>query len=525
MKFFYTLLFIAGISLCASAQLVYKDVAPTFFNVCSKCHHIGGIAPMPLLNYSQTYAYKALIQYKLTNNLMPPWPPDTNYTRFLHERIITQTEKNNILTWISNGAPAGDTTQTPLAPVYTNQYQLYGTPSLVLKIPAFTSNASSTDSYVCFSLSTGLTQDRYIRAYEIVPGNSSIVHHVIVNADTMGTSTNDLSGTCFSAPGDFGIGGFAPGAPPTVFPGQAPLKCGIRIKAGSKIVLQIHYPAGTAGMTDSTKIRIYFYPVGATGIRDIYNSVPLQNWTFAILPNMVQTVTAKYPSGSGTLPVTLSMFATFPHSHKVCTSIVNYAYTSTDTIPLVRINKWRFAWQGYYTYMNLVKVPAGYKLFSSHVYDNTTGNPDNPFNPPQTISAGTSTTQEMLFDGYQYLLYQPGDDTIDIGALLANDTLLVASVNETNLLHIQSAAYPNPFSERIKISYELTNISGISISIYNMHGNKVKNLVNEINGPGAYSVDWNGKNDSGANVPAGIYFYTIRAGKSESSGKIVLMPK
>jgi len=79
-----------------------------------------------------------------------------------------------------------------------------------------------------------------------------------------------------------------------------------------------------------------------------------------------------------------------------------------DTIPLIHIPDWDFDWQGMYVHTNLVKIPAGYKLGSKHVYDNTINNPNNPNNPPQTVVAGTSTTDEMFFDSFQWMYYQSG---------------------------------------------------------------------------------------------------------------------
>ena len=435
----------------AKSQLDYKDVAQIFYNNCTSCHHVGGGAPMPLMNYTQTSTFAASILYHVNEGHMPPWSPDTSYTRFSHERAITQSDKANIISWINSGALQGDTSLAPPPPVYSSQYLLSGTPSLTLQTPVFTSNAGGTDSYICVSLATGLTQDRVLRAYEIVPGNPAIVHHVLVFVDISGTEQSDLTGQCFNLPGDFGIGGYAPGAAPTVFPGQGPLKAGINIKAGSNIILQIHYPAGSAGQLDSTQIRMYFYPPGETGIRPIYNEALLENWNLYMLPNTVTAFTAKYPN-TGTLQAPISIFATFPHSHMVCTSILNYAYAGTDTIPLVRINKWDFMWQGYYTYSKLVKIPAGYKLFSKHVYDNTANNPNNPNSPPGIVIAGTSTGDEMLFDEYMWLDYQPGDELIDIEALLADDTLLTLNANKIiPNAPLNAFIYPNPASNKLSI--------------------------------------------------------------------------
>ncbi len=523
-KLYIGFLFIIEISFIrtTTAQLVYKDVAPIFYSRCTGCHHEGQHT-QSMMNFSETFPWSSAIQHDLQMGKMPVWPPDTTYTRFLHERSITASEKAAILSWIAGGSVMGDTTQAPPAPIYS-QYKLYGTPDLILKIPTFTSNAGSTDAYDCFSIPTGLTQDRYLRAYEIVPGNYSVVHHVVVNVDTVGSSTNDLSGTCFNQAGDIGIGGYAPGSPPTVFPGKAQLKAGIRIKAGSKLVLQIHYPAGSAGNIDSTQIRLYFYPANTTGIRNINSSVPLQNWSLFIPANTVKTCTAKYPSGGG-LPVALSMYSAFPHSHGICTSIINYADNGTDTIPLIRLNKWDFNWQGYYTYQYMKKIPAGYTLRASHVYDNTTNNPNNP-NPALVIS-GPNTADEMLFDAFQWLYYLPGDEYIDIGALLANDSLLIpTNLNSVSALtRIKSFAYPNPFDEKVRIGYELSSPAEVSISIYNIYGSVVKYFSNKSEMAGANDIEWDGKNNAGSQLPAGIYFYAIRTCKSYSMGKMVLIQK
>lgn len=509
----------------SNAQLVYKDVAPVFYNRCASCHHTNGGAPFSLTGYSETVSNAAAISAALTDGIMPPWTPDTSYSRFLHERIITLQEKNDVLAWINNGTPAGDTTEAPPVPVF-NQYALGGTPDLELSIPSFASNAGASDSYVCFSLPSGLTQDRILRAYEIVPGNVSIVHHVIVNVDTVGNTINDLSGGCYSAPGDFSIGGYAPGSAPTVFPGQAPLKMGIRIKAGSKIVLQMHYPAGSAGMIDSTKIRMYFYPVGAGGIRPVYVSTPLQNWNLYIPANQIKTFTAVYPS-SGTLTYPISIFAAFPHSHKLATSLINYAYTSTDTIPLIRMNNWNFEWQGYYTYRNLVKVPNGYKLYSKHIFDNTTNNINNPNSPPQAVYAGTSTTDEMLFDSFQWMVYQAGDEQIDLAALLQNDPLL-SSVTKTAKAPaslFKTYAFPNPFSQNVRIGYIIEKDCDVEVNVFTSQGTLIKSFTNKSQTAGIHELDWDGKTGAGNSLPGGSYYYVVKAGGKQSGGKLILMPE
>jgi Secretion system C-terminal sorting domain len=522
MRKIITLFLSLSLFISVQAQLEYKDVAGIFYARCASCHH-ENMHAQSMMNYSQTFPWSSSINNDLNTNKMPPWPPDTTYTRFVHERLISTAEKNAILSWISTGSQKGDTTLAPNPPSFA-QYQLYGTPSLVLSIPTFTSNATnSTDAYNCFSIPTGLTQDVYLRAYEIVAGNYSIVHHVVVNIDTTGTIASNTAGNCFTEPGQFSIGGYTPGTGPTVFPGVAPLKCGVRIKAGSNVIMQLHYPAGTQGQVDSTKIRLYFYPAGATGIRPIYSTTPLQNWSMIMPANQVTTYTAKYPSSGGfTTPI--SIFSTFPHSHKVCSSIINYADNGTITVPLIKINKWDFNWQGYYRFPNLVKIPTGYTLRSSHVYDNTTNNLNNPNSPPQNVTAGTSTGNEMLFDAFQWLYYQPGDETIDIASLYTNDSLLTdikkQALNTAGTL--KTFVYPNPAQSKVSIGYFVNAGSDVKVDIFDMHGKRIKTIAKRMEKPGAGEVEWELNGPNGEQIADGVYFYTVSAGKLSAQRKIIV---
>jgi len=59
--------------------------------------------------------------------------------------------------------------------------------------------------------------------------------------------------------------------------------------------------------------------------------------------------------------------------------------------------------------------------------------------------------------------------------------------------------------------------------IYNSLGQKVRTLVNWRQTAGRYTVQWDGRDESGLNVPAGIYFYRLRAGQFEQVRKMVLM--
>lgn len=504
----------------SNAQTSYKDVAPILIANCTPCHHNGGIS-FSLTQYSDVVPNGSIIKNALLNNVMPPWPADPSYKHYVHERVVSVADKTLLSNWIDNGMLAGDTTQAPPTPIYGNA-QLNGTPDMVLSMPVITSTSTTTDKYICVNVNVIIPQDRYIRAFEYLPSNPAIIHHAVITIDTTGLAVDDLSGNCVNFQGQINIGDYAPGMGPTVLPGVSPAKFGFRLKAGSKISIQLHIPEGTAGQIDSSKLNLFFYPIGETGIREMYFQTVLQNWNFYIPANDSITATAQYPTGAAGLPIDISLYGSFPHSHKTCVGIVNYAYSNTDTIPLIRIPHWDFHWQGQYTFTSLVKFPAGYHLFASHRFDNTINNPETP-DPNAPVLPGLYTNDEMLFDSYLYTFYLPGDELIDIAAILSTDTLL----NPTGILQqlpsfSEVTVSPNPFTFKTNINYYLVYPQYIQLKVINYLGQEVKKITSCIEGNGAHTHSWDGTDNYGNRLPSGIYVYKLQAGKSVASGKIVL---
>ena len=83
--------------------------------------------------------------------------------------------------------------------------------------------------------------------------------------------------------------------------------------------------------------------------------------------------------------------------------------------------------------------------------------------------------------------------------------------------------YPNPFNPVTTIRYDLSKESFVDITIYDMLGNVVHNLVNTSESPGYKSVQWNARDKQGRAVSAGLYLYTIRAGQYSKTNKMVLL--
>lgn len=496
----------------------FKDVAPIFIANCASCHHQGGIQ-FPLTKYSEIAPLAQLIKNQIQTGSMPPWPPDPTYKTYVHQRVLTQGDKTLLLNWINNNTPAGDTTLAQQAPNYGG-YQLTGTPDLILNVPTYTSAATSSDMYVCLNVNVTIPQDRMIRAFEYVPSNPSLIHHAVITIDTTGNAVDDLSGNCFNFQGQVNIGDYAPGMVPTVFPNAPGAKFGMRLKAGSKMSFQLHVPKGTSGQTDNSQLRLFFYPINETGVREMKFETALQNWSFSVPANSSITAKAFFPT-SGTLPINVSLYSAFPHSHKTCTAIWNYLYKGTDTIPLIKIPVWDFHWQGQYIFQNMVKYPIGYKMVSEHVFDNTPNNPNTP-NPNAPVFPGTNTDDEMLFDSYIYTMYQAGDENINIDSILSQEPLLNPLSNESiGQTKTYLNVYPNPSESIFYFDYHLMHTQFVGLKIFDVLGKLIYVQKGSIQRTGNHQAIWNAR-ETNKNLPSGTYFYQLQFGKENVSGKIEL---
>ena len=83
--------------------------------------------------------------------------------------------------------------------------------------------------------------------------------------------------------------------------------------------------------------------------------------------------------------------------------------------------------------------------------------------------------------------------------------------------------YPNPFNPTTSISFNLKKSENASLVIFNLKGQKVKQLINEQLSAGLHSVVWDGKDKMGNSVSSGIYLYKLKSGKYTSSKKMILM--
>lgn len=519
MKSLYSLLALLTWGAALHAQTYADDVAQILFDNCTSCHHNGGIAPFSLMSYTEAQPRATAIQNAVVNKRMPPWAPNNAYSQFSHERSLTAAEIATIDAWANAGAPQGNTNNTPAAPIYNANNWRLGTPDLSLRMPNYISKAtSSSDDYVCISIPSNLTVGRTIKAIEVIPGNTEIVHHVLLNLDpnnTYGTDTTSHScGGPFVEPM---IGAYAPGSEPIQFINSSNLKMGIYMPPNSHIILSMHYPYGSQGQMDSTRVNIHFYPQGTSGVRQVNANPLIHSYNFTLNANRVSELEGWYPSQNTPIPQDQTIYSAFPHAHLLGKSFLVYGVNHSapfDTIPLIHIPQWDFDWQGFYIFKYLQKLPAGYKIYTKAVYDNTTNNPFNPNNPPQNVSFGQNTLDEMFLVYFQYMDYVAGDENVYTDSLLR---LQNQQINSTSVVEREDGlfltTYPNPSSDWTTLHYYQEQASEVDLSIYNLQGQRIRQIYTGDLPKGQHYYQWDGRSDSGNRLPAGVYSLRLQTGK------------
>lgn len=407
-----------------AAVFYHRDVAPILQGRCQSCHRPGEVGPFALTTYKQAVNWATDIKEYARDRKMPPWKPSEAVHAFADDRRLTDKEIATLTAWVDAGMPEGDPKDAPPPAKFVSGWQL-GPPDLVLTVPAdFTIGPSGTDLFRCYALPTGLTEDKYVVAYEVRPGNPRVVHHTLNFIDTSGRGramerdqrerdkdAADLEdhgpgysrrmGVGFLPRG--GIGGWAPGQQPHVVPDGV----GFFLPKNSDIVLQVHYHRTGRTETDRTQIGLYFAkkPVAHT-IEPVVISPSIRNPLNFFIPPGVD----EYPiKGSIWLEKDCTVYSVMPHMHLIGRRIkVTITPPGGQPETLIAINDWDYNWQETYYFKQPLRVKAGTRFDIEGVYDNSSKNPFNPNDPPKVVRFGEQTTNEMCFGFLQTSGDEPG---------------------------------------------------------------------------------------------------------------------
>lgn len=432
---------VVGGAVVATGPVNYTDhISAIIFKNCSPCHRPGEAGPFPLLSYHDARKNANKIKFVTQTRYMPPWPADKGYTHFIRERGLDDAEIALIKKWVEEGCLPGDTAKLQLPSFFTGSS--FGKPDMVIPFhEAIPIKGNGTDHFFTVKVPFEMKHDTFVRFFEFVPQQRRLAHHVnghligfeegkkknvfegksywpddphlpndvfkqmgLANDD--GTFPGMLSNTVYYLPGYFpqyypdGIGGY------------------YMMKKGAILIKNLHYGPSKVNCKDSSVINVFFGP------RPLRPTQETQLGTFGIAPivpkfdipaNKISTFTSSWVT-----PRDISVLSVNPHMHLIGKSFLAFALQPNgDTIRLIRINRWDFKWQYYYTFKHPVRIPAGSTICAIGVYDNTDKNPYNPFHPPRVMKErndlfSMGTTEEMFQFIFTYMPYRAGDENIDL---------------------------------------------------------------------------------------------------------------
>lgn len=450
-------------------------IACIVYSHCTGCHNPTGIAPFSLTTYNDVYQNRLSILASVQARQMPPYPADPGYRKFAHSNTLEQHEIDDIVDWVNNFAPLGDANNIPAAPTYSSGYQIQN-PDFVAQIPTYTIS-SNTDVYRLFVLPVNNSVQNTIESIEVYPGNRQIVHHALVFQDTSDVPMNlDLADPL---PGYSAFGGTGSGSSKLLSvytPGQGAFTFapgfGSKMLENSYIVVQMHYPGGVMGEVDSTQIRIKY---ATTTLRNV-STIPVINHNFSLTngPLVIPADSVKTFYGQSNVNTNRTLTGLMPHMHLIGTAVKAWFVSpANDTVPLIDIPNWDFHWQYFYQFQKPILIPAGSIVYAQATYDNTLNNPHNPSNPPQDVSSGESTLDEMFIIYMNVSTYQSGDTSviIDTASHIAHHESCFNVAGLKSIAEEQTITiYPNPAKDRFFIN---GNYKACMITLYDQRGKVV----------------------------------------------------
>jgi len=393
-------------ALGADARATFsRDVAPILYAQCAACHRPGGAAPFSLLSFDDARRHAGLIARALKSRYMPPWKPQAG--EFVGERRLTDREIATLERWAADGAIEGDRADAPPMPHFASDWQA-GEPDLVVALPSYVLRAGGPDVFRNFVVAVPGERARFVRGLEFRPG-SGAVHHANIRIDpTPASRTLDDADPQPGYEGailhtaDFPDGHFL-GWTPGQAPPLASADMAWRLDAGSDLVVQLHMrPTGKAERVQPA-IGLYFT---ADAPRRTPSIVRLGRQNIDI-----PAAAADYHvTDSFTLPVDAEVRAIQPHAHYRAR-----AMRADATLPsgvrrtLITIGAWDFNWQDQYRYASPFWLPAGTRIDMDYVFDNSAANPRNPDRPPQRVSWGWRSSDEMA-DVWIQVMTRTDDD-------------------------------------------------------------------------------------------------------------------
>jgi hypothetical protein len=397
-----TLALISGTAAFGAApSITYsKDVAPILQKNCETCHRAGEAAPMSLRTYKEVRPYAAAIKEAVLLKKMPPWFADPHFGHFSNDRSMSAQDVQTLVAWADSGAKEGNPKDLPKPVEFLTGWNIDKPDFEIEMAQDFKIPASGTIDYQHILIKGNFEKDTWISQAEVRPGNRALVHHVIAYIRPPGSKWMKDAEPGVPYPknkneGEGGGGGeFLAGYAPGFLPMRLDAGRAVMVKAGSDIVLELHYTANGKEGLDRTKIGF----VTAKGpIKERVFVLAAQNSKFAIPPGDPNyQVDAKFEFGADAKVIGFT-----PHMHLRGKDMdFRATYPTGESETLLSVPRYDFSWQLTYYPVKDLAVTKGTVIECTAHFDNSPNNPNNP-DPTKTIKYGEQSWDEMMIGFFQ----------------------------------------------------------------------------------------------------------------------------
>lgn len=123
---------------------------------------------------------------------------------------------------------------------------------------------------------------------------------------------------------------------------------------------------------------------------------------------------------------------------------------------------------------------------------------------------------DVTWDYYQFLPRGIGDYTPCSGGVELDDVITARG-------WFVRRPHPNPFNPDTSVPFRVSAAGRVTVTVYDLMGRKVTDLVDDVLGPGLHHVRWNGRDSSGRPMPSAVYFIRLSAEGQIETSKVCLV--
>ena len=368
-----------------------SDIAPIIKENCAHCHVEGGIGPFAMNSYEMVRGWSHMMREVVMTKRMPPAQVDPHINHFDNANYLSDADMQTLVHWIDAGAPRGDSKADPLKSIkpLNSEWQL-GEPDMIVEVPAFTVPPTGVLDYFNNVIDLDFDEDKYVRAIQFIPGDKRVLHHLLAYAQSPESEEGVVSEENVR---DF-LEGYAPGkTDATVFPENT----GVFFPKGYKLVMQMHYTTMGQEVVDKTRVGLYFHDKKPQ-YKFLTKSVSHGGQNLAIRPYEAEhAMNYSYVFENDTM-----LYALRPHMHYRGKSFrFSVVYPDGKRETLMNVPNYNFAWQPTYRLSKPMFLPAGSRVITDAVFDNSEYNPGNP-DPSALVKGGAQSWDEMFIGYFTY---------------------------------------------------------------------------------------------------------------------------